>query len=104
MSLTGTFAWIRPTGPWLAVYEITDPTILPGPVCARATLDRDSGLVLNVATVPTGSWVLGWYPRHRGCIASPTRTHTCLWSWLPEVRVETHPLRPEPQRTPSARA
>ncbi len=101
MSLTGTFAWIRSTGPWLAVYEITDPADLPGPVCSRATLDRDSGLVLNVAT---GSWVLGWYPRHRNCTASPVRKHTCPWSYLPEVTIQTHPLRPAPQRTPSARA
>jgi hypothetical protein len=64
-------SWGRSTGPWLWWGPITRPQDIGNRrIAARLLLDRQSGIVFNVATVLTGSLVLGWYPNHRkaGCV------------------------------------
>lgn len=89
MKLTGTLAMIGRSGPWLAIHEIHDRADLPGRLCARLSLTRDTGAFLNIASHHLGSWVVGWYPRHTLCSAA---RHRCGWRLLPEVNIETHPV------------
>ena len=102
MRLIGAASFGGRFGPWVSAHDVEDPSHLPGRVCARILIDRTSGLVLSLATHHLGSWTGGWYPHHRRCMAQPYR-HRCLWSWLPEIRIETHPVTaPNRVTTPAA--
>jgi hypothetical protein len=89
VKLTGSLALAGRFGPWFTAHEVEDPNDLPGPICARLIINRQTGFLINLATYRGGSWLVGWYPQHRRCILD---THGCVWAWLPEVRIETHPV------------
>jgi hypothetical protein len=91
VKLTGAASFGGRFGPWVTAHGVKEPDHLPGRVCARVLIDHQSGLVLAFATHRFGSWIGGWYPMHRRCTANAHRLR-CPWSWLPEVRLETHPV------------
>jgi hypothetical protein len=100
MKSTGVFSIMTPRGPWLWVGALNDRDHLSGHRAAAAlTISPDQGVHINLAAVPLGSVVLGWWPGHRTCHSGPgpyRHRPWCLWRYAPDLRVETAPPRATP--------